>query len=148
MEAEVNCSLTLSGPRLICYAARDRGFDPRLGRILFATDFLLRCPKTLGFLLSSFHIAPLPYTFNSYPFSLLQAPPTSCAHHFIATRSSFVPFLATSNTSDMVLVNHIDLDRRVTEAHRQARYERLQRQRRGGGRTNVLLDDAARDRLK
>lgn len=48
----------------------------------------------------------------------------------------------------MVLVNHIDLDRRVTEAHRQARYERLQRQRRGGGRANVLLDDAARDRLK
>ncbi|KAH0173001.1 hypothetical protein KCU67_g1491, partial [Aureobasidium melanogenum] len=48
----------------------------------------------------------------------------------------------------MVLVNHIDLDRRVTEAHRQARYKRLQRQRRGGGRANVLLDDAARDRLK
>lgn len=44
--------------------------------------------------------------------------------------------------------NHIDLDRRVTEAHRQARYERLQRQRRGGGNANVLLDDAARDRLK
>ncbi|KAH0347093.1 hypothetical protein KCU81_g3626, partial [Aureobasidium melanogenum] len=48
----------------------------------------------------------------------------------------------------MVLIERIELDRRVTQAHRDARYQRLQRARRGAGRVNVLLDEATREREK
>ncbi|KAG9692848.1 hypothetical protein KCU95_g6754, partial [Aureobasidium melanogenum] len=48
----------------------------------------------------------------------------------------------------MVLIDRIELDSRVTQAHRDARYQRLQRARRGAGRVNVLLDEATREREK
>lgn len=48
----------------------------------------------------------------------------------------------------MDIVNRIDLDKRVTAAHQEARFERLQRNRRVRGRVNVLFDDAAREQEK
>lgn len=52
------------------------------------------------------------------------------------------------DSSNMVLIDRIELDRRVTQAHRDARYQRLQHARRGAGRVNVLLDGATREREK
>ncbi|KAH0365356.1 hypothetical protein KCU65_g6148, partial [Aureobasidium melanogenum] len=48
----------------------------------------------------------------------------------------------------MVLVDHLELDQRVTQAHRDARYQRLQRAGRDAGRMNFLLDDATRECAK
>lgn len=79
---------------------------------------------------------------------LLEATPTSCAHALTATPPNFDMAPALSSIANMNIVNRIELDKRVTAAHQEARYERLQRNRRARGRVNVRLDDAAREQLK